>query len=268
MQRKILFNLSFIKEEDLNHIGIYKITNMITNDFYIGSADRNFRERFKEHCRCYELYLLDNTRHIQTPILWRAYNKYNISNFKVEILEILDNCSYQEILEREEYYINILNPKYNVCKYPSKGGKPNLNRKLDINWKNNIKIKNQNYKHSKEVLMKITKNNKDNATKLEFNNETNVLNFNSWIEAANYFKVNVNCLRTAYNRNHKWKGWNIIKLSSQKKKIKVFLENKEIIFDSYSECDKYFNMWKGYTSNLVNKSDNSLLIDKYTFQIL
>lgn len=67
---------------------------MITNDFYIGSADRNFRERFKEHCRCYELYLLDNTRHIQTPILWRAYNKYNISNFKVEILEILDNCSY------------------------------------------------------------------------------------------------------------------------------------------------------------------------------
>jgi len=34
----------------------------------------------------------------------------------------------------------------------------------------------------------------------------------------------------------------IEKLTSQAKKIKVFLENEEIIFDSYSKCDKYFNM--------------------------
>lgn len=49
--RKIIFDLTLVNECDLNHIGIYKITNLVNKHFYIGSSDRSFKERFKEHCR-------------------------------------------------------------------------------------------------------------------------------------------------------------------------------------------------------------------------
>lgn len=52
-KREILFIMSEKDKLSLKSIGIYKITNTITNDFYIGSCDRNFNERFKEHCAYY-----------------------------------------------------------------------------------------------------------------------------------------------------------------------------------------------------------------------
>lgn len=56
MKRVITFNISELDEKVLSKKGIYKIINTITNDFYIGSASRTFKERFKEHCRYYEQY--------------------------------------------------------------------------------------------------------------------------------------------------------------------------------------------------------------------
>jgi len=52
-ERKILFTLSDKDKLSLKSIGIYKIFNNETNDFYIGSCDRSFNERFKEHCAYY-----------------------------------------------------------------------------------------------------------------------------------------------------------------------------------------------------------------------
>ena len=50
--------------------------------------------------------------------------------------------------------------------------------------------------------------------------------------------------------------------------IKVFKDNSEIIFNSFSECDNYFNMWRGYTSTLVNKQTKNLIIDKYKYELI
>lgn len=61
-------------------------------------------------------------------MLHNAFKKYDISNFKFEILEIIEDKSIIRL--REEFYIKTLNPKYNICKEPSKGGSPNLGRKL------------------------------------------------------------------------------------------------------------------------------------------
>lgn len=86
--RKIIFDLSQINENDLLSVGVYKIFNKINNHFYIGSSDRCFKERFKEHCRCYELFK-QGTHKNNHPLLWAAYDKYGIDNFGIELIEIL-----------------------------------------------------------------------------------------------------------------------------------------------------------------------------------
>ena len=266
-QRIIKFNLGDLKKSDLKNIGIYKIINTVNNHFYIGSTDRKFSERFKEHCRYYEQYKTENRRNLH-PALWAAYDKYGIENFKVEIVEILNGKTFSEILDREEYYIHELNPEYNICKYPTVSGKPNLGRKLSDEWKRKIREKSALYKHSEQTLEIVSNNNKKNAVKLEFKKDDKILNFNSWVEAAAYFNTKPGTLRNSDKRHNKYQDWIITKLSSQKKGIRVFKESEILEFKSYSDCDRYFNMWRGYTSELTHKLNNSKILDKYEYELI
>lgn len=68
------------------------------------------------------------------------------------------------------------------------------------------------------------------------------LYFNTWVEAANYFNSSSSSIQNSFRKSGCYKGFIIDKLTSQAKKIKVFIEDKEIVFDSYNKCDKYFNM--------------------------
>ena len=58
--------------------GIYKITNIINNKVYVGSAV-NVTYRFKTHKR-----LLKQNKHFNTH-LQSSYNKYGKDNFKFEM---------------------------------------------------------------------------------------------------------------------------------------------------------------------------------------
>lgn len=269
-ERKIVFDLSNVSEEMLQSVGVYKILNKINGHFYIGSCDRNFKERFKEHCRYYEMYK-EGTRNNMHPKLWAAYDKYGIENFSVEIIEILDGKTDKEILVREEFFIHELKPDYNISLYPTCGGKPNLGKKLTEEWKQKIGEKSSQYRHLEETLKKVTENNKKGAVKLKMINinTEEELNFNSWVEASNYFELkSSSSIQNAFKRKGQWKDWKIEKLSTQSKKIKVFIDNEEIIFNSYGECDRYFDMWKGYTSELLQKKSKQLIKNKYDYEII
>lgn len=266
-QKRIIKFIHKLTKEDLKNIGIYKIINTINNHFYIGSSERKFNERFKEHCRYYEQWK-EGTKKCMHPILWQAYDKYGIENFKVEILEVLNNKTHEEILKCEEYYILNLNPEYNICKYPTNGGKPNLGKKLTDEWKANITKKSSEYKHSEETLKIVSNNNKINASKIELIKDSESLCFNSWVEVAKYFNVSSSAIQNAYKRTGKFREYTINKLTKQSKSIKVFIEDNFIIFNSFNECDKYFNMWRGYTSTLISSKANKLIINKYKFEIL
>ena len=92
---------------DFKKVGVYKITNPTNQDFYIGSAATSFYKRFINHRRL----LNHNTN--PCVFLQHAYNKYKSVDFIFEVLEV---CSKELCVQREQHYIDTLKPKYNVCK--------------------------------------------------------------------------------------------------------------------------------------------------------
>ncbi|SRR6266852_3028017 len=88
----------------LNNIsGIYCILNIKTNKAYIGSAV-NISKRWILH-----LHQLRKNKHYN-KYLQNSWNKYGEENFKFEILEY---CNKEELLTKEQFWIDWLSPKYN-----------------------------------------------------------------------------------------------------------------------------------------------------------
>ena len=87
--------------------GIYKITNLITGQIYIGSS-KNIRKRCHQHRHNISTKrIYGNDYSVKKP-LYIDMRKYGLDNFEMEIVEITDN-----LLEREQYYIDLLKPFYN-----------------------------------------------------------------------------------------------------------------------------------------------------------
>lgn len=99
-------------------IGIYKITNTITGEVYIGQSN-DIARRWSEHKKIAKSQAR-NTK------LYQAMNKYGLDSFKFEILE---ECNLSQLNEREKYYIekyDSINQGYNMSTIE------NLQHK--INW--------------------------------------------------------------------------------------------------------------------------------------
>ena len=96
-------------------IGVYKITNLINGKFYIGST-RRLSERKNEHN-----YSMRKGR--SNSIIRNAILKYGYENFKFEVLDefIFENFASTNYIDeiitaREQYYVDTLNPQYNIKK--------------------------------------------------------------------------------------------------------------------------------------------------------
>lgn len=253
-------------------IGIYKITNLINNDFYIGSTYDSFYFRYYKY-RSSFLQAKEGKRRKDCPKLYNAFIKYGFENFIMEIVELIErkpsiNDTRIIVTAKEEYYIQSLNPTYNICRYPTKGGVPNLGRKLSNEWKKRIGDGGRGKKHSKDVLEKITKNNKDGGCLYEVSSGGSSLILNTQ-EVLEMFSITKASLLTQMHRNKGlWikKDYIIKRIKIQKKKIKVHFGSEIKIFNSFNECDRYLNMYRGYTSKLTLK--NMLLLEKYNYEII
>lgn len=84
-------------------IGIYKITNQINGHSYIGLST-HIEDRWDYHKNPY------NWEREKDKSLYQAINKYGIENFSFEILE---ECSLEELSEKEKFYVAKYNTFYN-----------------------------------------------------------------------------------------------------------------------------------------------------------
>lgn len=125
-------------------IGIYKIENKITKDFYIGSSV-NIKKRFYYH-----KWWLKNKNH-HSIVLQRAFNKYSEENFELIILE---ECEKEQLLDREQHYLDSYNPIYNINKIAENCS----GRILSEESRKKISLKNKGKKHSDETKRKMSDN--------------------------------------------------------------------------------------------------------------
>lgn len=86
--------------------GVYKITNSINNEFYIGSS-KSVNRRWYQH-RYLHLKVSLNVR----SHLYAAMRKYGLDQFAFEVLEECEPLR-QVLLEREQYYLDVMRPSYN-----------------------------------------------------------------------------------------------------------------------------------------------------------
>jgi len=101
-------NRSTIFKENRNKSGVYRWVNKINGKSYIGSS-MSLSNTFTIY---YSLSSLK--RKVKgSIIIYRALLKYGYSNFSLDILEY---CESNVLIKREQYYINLLNPEYNILK--------------------------------------------------------------------------------------------------------------------------------------------------------
>jgi len=92
-----------ILNENKGKCGVYRLTNLTNKKTYVGSAI-NLRTRFYVY---YSVSRLASSN----MIVYKAILKYGYSNFRLEILEY---CEPNNVVTREQYYLDILKPEYNI----------------------------------------------------------------------------------------------------------------------------------------------------------
>ena len=241
--------------------GIYYIRNIITNSIYIGSSIM-LTKRYKEH----RLKLKTNKH--QCCILQNAINKYGIDNFEFIVIKTFENITDKELRYIEGLLIRLFKSEYNICKFPEVSGKPNYKRKLTDEWVCNLH-KNNAYKHSdnKEIYEKIITKNKRDSTKVILTINGKSLSEMSIIEACKYVglqsysctNLRQRCKKLSKNGN----TYSIELIKTQKKKVKVFEPNGTVrVFNSAGACDRFYNLWRGFTSHAICHLDGKLYENK------
>ncbi|MEK6829301.1 MAG: NUMOD3 domain-containing DNA-binding protein [Nanoarchaeota archaeon] len=147
--------------------GVYKIKNMIDGRIYIGSAI-NFSNRISRHVN-----LLKKNKH-HSAYLQNSWNKYGEHNFIFGLIEQVEES--EKLIVREQYWIDILKPEYNIC--PTAGSR--LGSKATAETKAKISKNNSKYwlgkSISEEVRQKMSKSSKgcthSDVTKKKISNST------------------------------------------------------------------------------------------------
>lgn len=156
---------------------IYKITShKMPERYYIGSAV-NFRVRKNSHLS----YLYRGLHH--NKLLQNHANKYGIQDLMFEVIELISDNS--RLLDKEQFYINTLNPFFNISKIAGNtlgtrrneqtkrllsqlkiGNKHNLGRKLDDAHKLKISNANKGRIFTEEHKIRLSKASKNRTVEM------------------------------------------------------------------------------------------------------
>src|ERR1700722_5372214 len=97
-----------ICKNNKNKSGVYRWVNKVNGKSYIGSSAS------LGNTILFYYYLSSLKRKVKgSIIIYRALLKYGYKNFSLDILEY---CEPNALFSREQYYIDLLKPEYNILK--------------------------------------------------------------------------------------------------------------------------------------------------------
>ena len=144
-------------------IGIYKITNTITGDFYIGSS-KNVKSRWASHKNSYTWKNCPNNP------MYLDMKKYGVDKFSFEILAEVE---IEQLKEKEQEFIETLKPTYNSNN--AKGLNVERRKKSNKKYNKSDKYKEyqKEYRKSDKYKESHRKSNKEYRNQLcSYNGET------------------------------------------------------------------------------------------------
>ena len=98
---------SIVLKDSKNKTGIYRWVNKVNGNTYIGSSV-NLSRRFRVY---YDFSFLSVRIANSKSRIYSAILKHGYSNFQLEILEY---CTKENAISREQYYIDLYKPEYNL----------------------------------------------------------------------------------------------------------------------------------------------------------
>ena len=84
-------------------IGVYKITNTVTGDFYIGSS-KNIKSRWAVH-KCHSTW-----KNYPSSQMYLDMKHYGTDKFEFQVIEVVEP---EHLKETEQQFIETLKPTYN-----------------------------------------------------------------------------------------------------------------------------------------------------------
>jgi group I intron endonuclease len=201
---------------------IYNIVNKITQDQYIGSAI-DLDRRKKRH-----IYELNKNVH-HSRYLQNAWNYYGSEQFEFHIIEIVEHKN--KLLEREDFYLKLLNPKYNTMREV----KSHIGLKRSEETKRKMSLAQVGKKHTDETKEKIRKI----TTGVKQSNETIEKRILS-LQSSNAWRTGVKSIKRSEKiKLSRLKNGGYIVSDEQKKKISDTLKSKQLQSAISKKIEKY-----------------------------
>jgi hypothetical protein len=82
---------------------IYKITNNVNDDIYIGSTIKSLNQRFSNHKSNYKQFLNGNYSNVR---VFKLFGNFGIANCAIELIELYPCESKNELEKKESEFIN------------------------------------------------------------------------------------------------------------------------------------------------------------------
>jgi len=129
-------------------------------------------------------------------IIYKALLAYDYDNFTLEILE---HCESSVLLEREQYYIDLLKPNYNILKIAGSS--------LGYKHTEEVLLKMKNRIASLEARQKMSDKNHKRQSVIVLDNETGIsTKFNTMKEAGLFLNTSVTMVGIYIKKNQLFKG--------------------------------------------------------------
>lgn len=225
---KVYINADKAKEliinENKGRAGIYRWVHIESGKSYIGSSI-NLHTRFRQYF---------NYNHISYPkrnlIIYKALLKYGYAEFN---LEILDYCSIEVLIQREQFYFDKFKPEYNILKIAGSPlgyrhseaskkliGIASENRKISQSTRDIKRKANLGQKFNKVHLENMRLSNiLRKPVRLTYTKTGNIKEFSSMTDAGIYLGISRVSVRKYFLSNNPYKGYTITKTPSKDKEM-------------------------------------------------